>query len=621
MRRLAGTVAVAALAALSVRAGFVRPETTRTYLHGPLSERMAVMWREGMITLGEVVHEDVWKDMPYAAQQAGGVRLLVGADDGLPDWESARWDWPDDATPADGLVFRRGPLEWRLEAAVPFGRRETVQARVTCVNCGTEPARTVFALAVRTGKEAEFVKGTPDIYCFYDPVRNRKSWDALAKTWVCCNGGLVRDGTRFVRFGGELEGAWDGANQCQRFAADLKPGEARAVTFAFGIGHAVQPDFAAARAKMRADWTRETKRAEGRSPLLKRLLVQILQCFAHATEGDCVLPRQGGQQRYVWPGETVLVTEALSKLGYGEYAKRACDFLLRFAKEDGSFGPFANNWASDTAYVLTTVARYCRMEKDAVCWRAHRAALAKAADWIESLRVKEGDAGDNIPGLFPPLKSTDSKKVFQSWAMTDIVNEVAFRETAAAAELFGDAELAAKCRARERDYRRTISSLMERWRRENAGKDTFRIPFAPDGRLEKELREAHFFFLHPGEFAAEGYVRADELERCRKWLLEEGQACEEGLYGRHVSPKPELGDHVWYTTWAEYRWFTAWTKAGRRDRAQETLDALLKYSVTAEGLVGERIHDENKWFWPWSPNASGAARIVLMMLAQEESGE
>ena len=54
---------------------------------------------------------------------------------------------------------------------------------------------------------------------------------------------------------------------------------------------------------------------------------------------------------------------------------------------------------------------------------------------------------------------------------------------------------------------------------------------------------------------------------------------------------------------------------------QEALDALLKYSVTAEGLVGERIHNENKWFWPWSPNASGAARIVLMMLAQEESGE
>jgi len=347
---------------------------------------------------------------------------------------------------------------------------------------------------------------------------------------------------------------------------------------------------------------------------MKRLLVQMLQSFARPTEGEFALPRQGGQQRYVWPGETVLVAEALERLGYGEYARLASDFVLRFAKEDGSIGPFGNGWASDTAYSLTIFAQYCTSSRDSAYWRRHRETAEKAVDWIAAKRVVPGDPGGDVPGLFPALKSTDFKQVFQNWSCTDVRNEVAFRETARAAELFGDTAFAAKCRALEADYRRVLSSLMDGWRAKSAGTDVFYIPFTPDGRMERELRAAHYFFLHPGEFAAEGYVKAEELERCRRWLLNERQACEEGLYLRLVSPRPELGEHIWYTTWSEYRWCTAWLRAGRRDRAEQALDALLKYSITAEGLVGERIHETNRWFWPWSPNASGAARIAMMML-------
>lgn len=36
--------------------------------------------------------------------------------------------------------------------------------------------------------------------------------------------------------------------------------------------------------------------------------------------------------------------------------------------------------------------------------------------------------------------------------------------------------------------------------------------------------------------------------------------------------------------------------------------------MTEEYLIGERYHDCDPWFFPWCPNASGAGRIVQMIL-------
>ena len=50
------------------------------------------------------------------------------------------------------------------------------------------------------------------------------------------------------------------------------------------------------------------------------------------------------------------------------------------------------------------------------------------------------------------------------------------------------------------------------------------------------------------------------------------------------------------------------------DKAMEYLDACLKYALTDELYVGERYNDANVWYYPWSPNASGAGRIAMMLL-------
>ena len=61
------------------------------------------------------------------------------------------------------------------------------------------------------------------------------------------------------------------------------------------------------------------------------------------------------------------------------------------------------------------------------------------------------------------------------------------------------------------------------------------------------------------------------------------------------------------------QWMAAWMRAGRFDLAEQALDATLRFSVSSEYIVGERYHDANPWYFPWSPNASGSGRIIRML--------
>ena len=62
-----------------------------------------------------------------------------------------------------------------------------------------------------------------------------------------------------------------------------------------------------------------------------------------------------------------------------------------------------------------------------------------------------------------------------------------------------------------------------------------------------------------------------------------------------------------------------WRREGRDDLAAQALDACLKYALTDELYVGERYNDANPWYYPWSPNASGSGRIIMMLAGQDKS--
>ena len=65
---------------------------------------------------------------------------------------------------------------------------------------------------------------------------------------------------------------------------------------------------------------------------------------------------------------------------------------------------------------------------------------------------------------------------------------------------------------------------------------------------------------------------------------------------------------------------SAWMRAGRHDLAKQAFDATLKYAISPEYVVGERYHDVNPWYFPWSPNASGSGRVVQMLFSCSHNG-
>ena len=588
-----------------------RPKTTRRYLHGPFAERMLTFWREGKIVFGEVDHKDDWSLQYRTDLHAHAAWLVHGRQDAPFDFRAAEMRLPQGGEPDHAQAWRTGPLEVELAACAPFGRRPSAHVRLRVRNVGDKQVEEPFAFLLREGLESRLVFGAPDVYRIFRP--SLADWAEITPDGWRREGDAFLHGDRFAAFSG-VPVKWDAAKGAVRFALALAPGETKTVEMELGRGERHGFGYDEARRRMYADWGAELKklRLPGEisakdARIIRNLAVQMLQCLSLPMEGDFVLPRQGGLQRYIWPGDADCFLEALDAIGYGDYVSKAIDFYYsRCQRENGEAGPFKNNWAGDTASVLKTFARHCTVTGDAECWRRWRDAAFKGFGWIQSTRAAGG-------GLFPAMKATDHPAVLRAWGSNDLKGLEAFDAFALAASKFGDPR-AAEVSAAARDYRKALSAVMDKWRAVAAGRDEFRVPITAEGD-DDSLTEAFMFYLHPGRFAESGLLTADEMLRLRTWLLRRGYANANGLYDNQISRHPECRAHIWYTTWSELQWFRAWRRIGRDDLAKEALDACLRFALTDELYVGERYHDANPWYYPWSPNASGSGRITMMLLS------
>jgi len=334
--------------------------------------------------------------------------------------------------------------------------------------------------------------------------------------------------------------------------------------------------------------------------------VQMLQCFVKPVGAAFTLPRQGGLQRYVWPWDAAEFLAACDLLGYGDYVAKSIDFYFEHCvRPSGEAGPFKNRWAADTACVLRSFSLHCLETGDADFWRKHRDRAEASFRWIRARRCADG--------LFPAMKSTDSTaKAMRHWGMTDLQNIFGLDCYVRAAERFSDPILS-EARAERADYRAAVTRVLDRWREVSRGLDTLFLPIASDAENEMSLRRANFSYTHCCYFAKSGLLSGDECRRLWKWCLDYGYANENGLCLRQSSKWASFYRHVWYTTAQEFAWFEAWKREGREDLADKVMKASLRFAVTDEGYVAERYHDANPWYYPWSPNASGAGRIVQML--------
>ena len=588
-----------------------RPKTTRRYLQGPYSERLVTFWREGKILVGEIEHRDDWR-LHYSHQPAWGAWLVRGDGTAL-DFREAELAASMDGAPNHAQTWHEDGIDVTLAACAPFGRRPNVFSRLTFSNRSGKTVERTYVVLLRNGLEYEMTFGTPDIYASYDPKVSDWLGMSFSRWWKEKGQNLFCTGDRRASFSGdgvtfELDKELGGA----RFRVLLKPGESKKVDFTLATGELPKETYDGARASMKNSWD-DTLRGMVLPPsvkgdarmeaLVRNLAVQMLQMLAMPTDGDFVIARQGGQQRLMWPAEAMELFDAFDRLGLGSHVDRCCEFLFdRCVQESGEAGPFRNQWACDTACVLRALSQHCVQTGNAALWHRYAGKAAAAFAWICAKREADG--------LFPPMKSTDSvASPMKHWGHTDLMNLAGLEWYAKAAAMFGDPH-AAEAKSAAEDYRTAIVRVLNRWRAASAGKDELFLPITADGSREDELTAQGFFYLHPSAFADMGFLTADEMLRVRRWLVNHGFANDKGLYMRHPSSIKGLGRHIWYTTWCERQWATAWARVGREDLARQALDAMLKFAVTDEFVVGERYHDADPWYYPWSPNASGSARIV-----------
>ena len=625
-------VAAFALSSLAEESSWQRPRTTRRYLHPPLAQNMFTLWNDGKIIRGDVPHRHDWSDR-YADLKSDVLWIMHGEKDEPFDFKNAQNRLPEDGTPFHGLTWKKDGFTVSLDAFCETGvRLPTCFIRLTVENDGSAKAGLPLAVMMRRLREYYAVKGAPDVYQPYETEDGYFRWSEPIEFNRVKTSNMWKSASALVRVEALPEGAvWEWETGAIRFNAFPKPGKPLVVDFTFGVHDSVvrPQDRESVKAAAVKFWQNELAKinrlpaAIANDPekmrLVKNLTVQMLQCFSHPIGSDLILPRQGGLQRFVWPWDCKDMLIALGLIGdFDMYIEGTLDFYFReYSAEDGCIGPFRNDWVCDTGECLYSLSRYCRQFDKRAVWNRHREAAFAAFDWICQKRKETAtDPKKGMPGFFPTARATDNGTPIQLWVFTDHSTLAALRSFALAARHFGDPR-ADEVQAEYEDLRGLIASVYRKFSDAAKDKDELRVPLVPSGDDEAFLKAGYFnnshgYVLRIGLEC--GYVPQSDVMKVYNWCLRSGKASPKGLCANNP-PKKNLSDrHIWYTTNAEQHFYWCFRHIGRDDLADLVFDATVKYSVSDEYYVGERYRDDNPWYFPWSPNASGSGRIIRMML-------
>ena len=602
-------------------ATWLRPQTTRRYLHPPKAERMYTIWTEGKLISGEIIKGVDWRS--YQELDCCGAWMVHGEKDLMFDFHQADVTVTDDGTPFHGLTFQLDGLEIRLEALCDIARKPTCFGRLTCTNRGKEVSEEKISFFLRSGKEQELVFGTPDEYVSYAP--DVEVWKNASKTWEHL-GETFRDGENFFSISGPGQVQWDASNGAVRLEICLAPNTSAEYFLVLGRGDekkdAYQNVKQAAQAYWDGEFHRLTKLPKSLTDnpdelkMVRHLTAQLLQCFCYPVSGEELLARQGGMQRLIWPWESTFVLEALGKLGnFADYIEPVLQLYFDgLQTEDGEIRPVGENWACITGSALYSFAKYC-MDACPQFYQKYRDKAMQAFSWIRKTRASTQDMPDCVPGLFPPMRGCDWFQEFQCWVNTDIYNLQGLKAFAEATAEHHDPS-SKDVMDEYNAYFGVMRSCFAKFQKEAESTGELRIPLTPDGN-DQALIDAYYPYLHHGAFVHSGVVEPEDIRRIFGHLVQRGIIdVQHNLYG-HM-PYEDGNLHVWYTTYTEYYWFFTWLGLGERKRAQDMLESQLRYSMTPEYYMIERYQDNDPYYVPWSPNASANARVLQMLLCLRE---
>ena len=598
---------------------WLRPKTTRRYIHPPKAERMFTLWAEGKLIFGHIDPNIDWRS--YKRLECFGLWLVHGKEDAQFDFHQVKNIINPRGIPVHGVQHAAGGLDVALETFCNIDRKPTCFLKLSITNTTREQIQESFAWLLRSGKEKQLVFASPDEYDSYAPDVN--VWKNVPVDWRCVKTApltvILNEDVFFLSKEAE-QVCYDQEKGALRFDVNVEPGQSVQLQFAFGQGPAVDFDYEQEKQQVISFWERELSRLNKlpdkirndpeKLRVFENLTVHILQCFCYLVDKEYILPRQGGLQRLIWPWECMPVLEALTKIGdFADYVEAALStFFDVMQAPSGEVRPMGEGWANITASALYSFASYALHGNKRFYHRYRDRAMAAFA-WVKAKREESFLDSNCIPGLFPVMRGCDWDCEFQSWQTTDAFNIIGLRKLAEAAEQFDDPK-AEEIRALVEDYWKVMRGISEKFIEQAGDSDELCLPMNPTGD-DTELIKRGYPDLYYGMMASEGYVDLDDIPRLKKNWIARGNYCNE-LYGHMIYP--DGNTHIWYTSLPEYYWFKSWLMYGDKEQAENILRSQFLYSMTDEYYMVERFAENDPYYVPWSPNASANGRTMLMML-------
>ena len=596
-----------------------KAKTVKRYLHPPRSERLFTIWPEGKIMMGEnQFPTDIDTEPLKETMPTSGIWPVHTRHARIFDYKAARQRVREDGVPIHGLTATFGGFEMDMEAFCDTARRSTCFIRITVTNKAPYRAAERFGLLVRSGKERKLIYGAPDGYCTHAP--EVAAFRATQSTFVK-SGDILRDGMTFVGFRSAVPLTWEAADGFLWTKQPLDAGASYEIYLCFGKGEMAPIDFdyEAEKQKTIAFWQKELSAlrlpeklaAPDKLPMVKNLTAQILQCYAYYVEKDFLVPRQGALQRFVWIWDQMFVLEAISRMGLADYYRGAISTYFDVMQNpDGEVRTIGEIWSTDTSCALYSLAVCCLNANDRALWKKYAAKGFAAFTWIKNKRRESRGIEGCAEGLFPPMRGSDWGQVFQNWK-TDILNLIALDFFLKAAEAFGGVDTNA-VRVEYEAYLRRVREVFAKATAPQKGSPALHIPLMPIGDDKKMIEEEFYPYLGHGAFLYSGVVPEGDIDRVLCAMEKEGISSGDGLYG-HM-PYPDGNTHIWYTTAPEIFIFRTFRRRGDYAAADAILNAILRYCLTDEYVLAERYADNDPWYVPWMPNASGSGRLLSMLL-------
>ncbi len=600
-----------------------RPITTRRYLHPPMSERMVTLWSEGKIILGEVEVLPGPRMPAYSTLLCCGVWPVFGTDLSSLDFRETENIMQKDGIPVHKIRNIHDSREVTIEAFCNKARKTSCFIRMCVKNIGNALLEEQVGLLLRTGLERNLVFGAPDVYDSYAP--DVEVWKQAECTWMQ-KGEEYEDGEYFLRPLDGTEYHFEGEQGLLYLNAVLKPGEQKEFVLLLGKGNAEYSDYETERQEIIKFYEKELERInklpealrknEEKCALIRNLTIQLLQCFAKPVGEDFVLCRQGGLQRNIWTFEALYVLEALGKLGdFADYIEPVVDsYFTKMQAEDGEVLPMGIYWAMASANALFSFSEYA-IGAGREYFEKYRERALRAYECIKKTRAGTEEAEGVMVGLYPPRRSCDCALVFQSWTFTDTMNLIGLQKLGEMLKFFGD-PMAEEVEQEYLSYRAVVMECFEHAKKlSNPGEGICMTSFVPGMRGDETL---FAFAPFTGVVTWALDLGAEDVEGLETNLRMQGRIHEGLRWKMPAHYRMSDADGVvrmWYTTLDDYYWFLTYKRLGRQDLCEQIIESTLKYSMTTEFYMLERYHERDPYFCPWSPNASGNGRLLLMLCA------